>query len=387
MASELTYKTVAEYFAGIGLVRYGLEKSGWNVVFANDISEEKKTLYDGHFADPDSHFVCDDIHKIDVSKIPTVTLATASFPCTDLSLAGMRKGLSGKQSSAYWGFIRILEELGPRKPKLVMLENVVGFMTSKGGKDFQSALLALNNLGYEVDAIIIDAARFVPQSRVRLFVIGSLPNKPNYELVRESPAFYEGPLRPKALAEFIFTHPEIAWHIRETPEPPKNADKSLKDIIEQVPDDSSIWWNEKRTEYLLSQMSIKHSSILKDFIGLKKWSYGTAFRRVRNGKSQAELRTDGVAGCLRTPKGGSAKQILIKAGFNQVKVRLLTARECARLMGADEFSLKEVALDKALFGFGDAVCVPVITWIADNYLNPLALELARKESLKKRGMT
>jgi DNA (cytosine-5)-methyltransferase 1 len=380
MASEQTQKTVAEYFAGIGLVRLGLEKSGWKVVFANDISEEKKALYDGHFADAVSHFVCDDIHKIDASKIPAATLATASFPCTDLSLAGMRMGLSGKQSSAYWGFIRVLEALGPRRPKLVMLENVVGFMTSKGGKDFQSALLALNELGYEVDALIIDAARFVPQSRVRLFVIGSLPSKPYCEIVRETPVFYEGPLRPRALAEFIYSHPEISWHIRTTPEPPIKSEKTLKDIIEPVPHDSSIWWNEKRTNYLLSQMSVKHAAALKAMMGQRKWSYGTAFRRVRNGKSQAELRTDGIAGCLRTPKGGSAKQILIQAGFNQVKVRLLTARECARLMGADEFSLKEVALDKALYGFGDAVCVPVINWIADNYLNPLAHEIASKES-------
>lgn len=379
MASENTIKSVAEYFAGIGLVRLGLEKSGWKVVFANDISEEKKSLYDGHFSDPVSHFLCDDIHKIDVSKIPTVTLATASFPCTDLSLAGMRKGLSGKQSSAYWGFVRVLETLGTRKPKLVMLENVVGFMTSKGGKDFQSALLALSELGYELDAFIIDAARFVPQSRVRLFVIGSMPNRPYCEIVRDTPAFYEGPLRPRALAEFIFSHPEISWHIRTTPDPPKKSDKSLRDIVELIPDNSPIWWSEKRTTYLLSQMSVKHAAVLKDMMVMRKWSYGTAFRRVRNGKSQAELRTDGIAGCLRTPKGGSAKQILIKAGFNQVKVRLLTARECARLMGADEFSLKEVALDKALFGFGDAVCVPVIKWIADNYLNPLAQGIASKE--------
>ena len=88
----------------------------------------------------------------------------------------------------------------------------------------------------------------------------------------------------------------------------------------------------------------------------------------------AELRTDGIAGCLRTPRGGSARQILIKAGRGKTMVRLLTPRECARLMGADEFAI-DAPLNQALFGFGDAVCVPVISWIARNYLNPLVGEL------------
>lgn len=97
-----------------------------------------------------------DIHKLNADDIPAVTLATASFPCNDLSLAGMRKGLAGKESSAYWGFVRILEEMGDRRPPIVLLENVSGFLTSHGGRDFQSALLAINRLGYAVDTIIID---------------------------------------------------------------------------------------------------------------------------------------------------------------------------------------------------------------------------------------
>ena len=88
----------------------------------------------------------------------------------------------------------------------------------------------------------------------------------------------------------------------------------------------------------------------------------------------AELRTDGVAGCLRTPRGGSGRQILLQAGFGKVKVRLLTPRECAKLMGADDFFI-DVPLNQALFGFGDAVCVPVISWIAKQYLNPVVEDM------------
>jgi DNA (cytosine-5)-methyltransferase 1 len=94
----------------------------------------------------------------------------------------------------------------------------------------------------------------------------------------------------------------------------------------------------------------------------------------------AELRTDGIAGCLRTPRGGSGRQILFKAGKGHYKVRLLTARECARLQGVPDDYVIDVTLNKALFGFGDAVCVPAVEWIAKHYLTPLALELLQRDS-------
>jgi DNA (cytosine-5)-methyltransferase 1 len=366
-------KTFAEFFAGIGLMRLGLEKEGWSVAFANDIARDKHEMYRAHFGKSEDHFIIGDIHGLNINNVPTVTLATASFPCNDLSLAGMRKGLSGKQSSAYWGFIRILDEMKSRRPPIVLLENVTGFLTSHEGRDFQAALLALNRIGYAVDAMIIDASRFLPQSRVRLFVIGILRNgQANWD-VRETLKFYESDVRPKALADFIFSHPEIVWNRRALP-PLLKGDSSLSDILEDLPDDSPFWWNEDRRDYLLRQMSEKHAEQLRRMVNAKSWSYGTVFRRVRKGRSMAELRNDGIAGCLRTPRGGSGRQILLQAGCGKVKVRLLTPRECARLMGANDFAIN-VPLNQALFGFGDAVCVPVISWIAKNYLNPLVEEM------------
>ncbi len=379
-------KTFAEFFAGIGLMRLGLEQEGWAVAFANDIAREKYDMYSAHFGDADAHFLLDDIHNLSANHVPTVAMATASFPCNDLSLAGMRKGLGGKQSSAYWGFVRILDKMGWRRPPIVLLENVAGFLTSHGGRDFQAALLALNRLGYAVDAMIIDASRFVPQSRVRLFVVGALRDgHANWE-IRETLGFYESDVRPKALAEFIFSHPEIVWDIRQLP-PLPHTSSSLPKILEDLPDDSPFWWSAERCDYLVSQMSEKHAEQLRQMMKNQRWSYGTVFRRVRKGRSMAELRTDGVAGCLRTPRGGSGRQILVQAGYGKVRVRLLTPRECARLMGADDFVIN-VPLNQALFGFGDAVCVPVISWIARNYLNPLADEMrTQRNTLARRSRT
>jgi len=64
-------------------------------------------MYRDHFGDI-GEFVIGYVHELDVNAVPTVALATASFPCNDLSLAGARKGLAGEQSSAFWGFIKVL---------------------------------------------------------------------------------------------------------------------------------------------------------------------------------------------------------------------------------------------------------------------------------------
>jgi DNA (cytosine-5)-methyltransferase 1 len=250
---------------------------------------------------------------------------------------------------------------------MVLLENVTGFLTSHDGNDFRDALLALNRLGYGVDAFIIDAVRFVPQSRQRLFVVGTKTD--SVSVTNETPSFFEDDCRPPALADFILWNPEINWAIRDLPRLPISNSK-LRDILEDLSPNSNTWWSRQRCEYLLNQMSRRHRTVAEEMIAGEEISYGTVFRRVRNGKSMAELRTDGIAGCLRTPRGGSGRQILFAAGKGQFAVRLLTGRECARLMGAGEFHL-DVPLNQALFGFGDAVCVPVIEWIARHYLNPV----------------
>ncbi len=364
---KLVGKTFAEFFAGIGLMRLGLEKAGWKVVLANDIDQQKEKMYRANFPDADSHFKPGDINGLIPSQIPRFSLATASFPCNDLSLAGARAGLGGANSSAFWGFVRVLESIRNRLPPLLLIENVTGFLTSRGGRDFEDAMIALNELGYAVDPFVLDAAWFVPQSRRRLFVVGArlLGNRS----ANATTLISESATRPDALVQFILSHPDINWSIRDLPNPPTSK-KRLSSIIQKLSDESDVWWSRERAEYLLNQMSPRHRAIADQLIASPKWSYSTVFRRIRNERSMAELRTDGIAGCLRTPRGGSGRQILFKAGHGTFHVRLLQATECARLMGADDFKIT-VPLNQALFGFGDAVCVPAIRWIAKNYLNPV----------------
>ncbi|MGQ0637540.1 MAG: DNA cytosine methyltransferase [Planctomycetaceae bacterium] len=355
----------AEFFAGIGLVRLGLERQGWSVVFANDIDPKKAEIYRHNWPEDERLFV-DDIHAINVAVVPTCTLVTASFPCNDLSIAGRWEGLHGKESSAFWGLVQKLHEMGERRPPLVLLENVVGFLMSHGGRDLEQALRSMNELGYVVDAMILDAVRWVPQSRSRLFVIAKRDEgqkRRTCTLISDS--------RPEQLVKFICAHPHLRWDIRDLPALPKPR-KHLEDIVEDLPHNDPHWWNEERTKYFMNQLSKRHAAQAREMIAGKTYTYATAFRRVRHGKSMAELRTDGIAGCLRTPRGGSGRQILFKAGHGTRRVRLLSARECARLQGVPDSFVIDVPLNQALFGFGDAVCVPAIEWIAQHYLNPVA---------------
>ena len=353
----------AEFFAGIGLVRLALEQHDWEVAFANDIAPDKLEMYEKNFGA--NHFKLADIHNLTTDDLPDCDLFTASFPCNDLSIAGSQSGLNGKESSAFWGLINLLK-LIEKRPPLVMLENVVGFLQYNGGQDFETALLALNDLGYDVDALILNAVHWAPQSRARLFVVANRARKG-----LRNPFAMETDSRPDALFTFINTHQNIRWHIWDLPSLPK-CTLRLKDIVENLPDNDPHWWDDERAGYFFSQLSEKHAMAARLMMGQRTYQYATAFRRVRHGRSMAELRTDGIAGCLRTPRGGSGRQILFRAAKGKFKVRLLTARECARLQGVPESYKIDVPLNQALFGFGDAVCVPAVAWIAKHYLTPVA---------------
>ena len=94
----------AEFFAGMGLMRAALNRCGIDTVFANDIDKNKASLYKENWGDGELR-VCD-IHKLRGCDVPNVDLATASFPCVDVSLAGYRAGLKGTRSGSVYEFCR-----------------------------------------------------------------------------------------------------------------------------------------------------------------------------------------------------------------------------------------------------------------------------------------
>ena len=352
----------AEFFAGIGLVRMGLESAGIDVVWANDIEPDKEQMYAGQFATSDDrhHFELGDIGDVKGSDMPRLDLAWASFPCTDLSLAGNRKGLKGDQSGTFWHFTRILDEMGDDRPKVVALENVVGLATSHDGADLVAAVRELNRLGYSVDVLTLDARRFVPQSRPRLFMVGAM----------DAPADVVDPnseLRPDWL-QTPYGDPSLRMHRAELPNPPAPKTSGLGSVVQTQ---GVEWWDEDRRQRFLDSLSDFQSERLEALRKGRTVSYRTAYRRTRHGVAVWEVRPDDIAGCLRTARGGSSKQAVVRAGRGKVDVRWMTPLEYARLMGAGDYNISGLRANQVLFGFGDAVCVPVVSWLAENYLVPL----------------
>ncbi|HEX6961888.1 MAG TPA: DNA (cytosine-5-)-methyltransferase [Lacipirellula sp.] len=377
-------KTFCEFFAGIGLVYEALRRSGWRCVYANDIDAKKRQMYVGHYGDAAAeHYHQGDVWAVDdvLARIPgRPFLATASFPCTDMSLAGKRRGLAGEQSGALFGFLQVIEQLGRQRPSMVLLENVPGFLTSHDGRDFATAIDELAALGYWVDSFIIDACWFVPQSRPRLFIVGyqsELLAPP--VIVRESEAELLNGAWRRSVASADRLRPARLLAAMETIEPatgwatvdcgnPRSKSPKLIDVIDV--DDSQAWWDEGEVARHSAMMFDRHRRQVEALCEQAGGPYVmTAFRRVREGQQRMEVRFDGVAGCLRTPRGGSAKQIAIVADRGNVRMRWMTPREYARLQGAGDFVLPENTI-QALFGFGDAVCVPVIEWIDRQMLTP-----------------
>lgn len=388
--------TVAEFFAGIGLMRLGLERAGWRTVWANDIDPKKRMLYVGAFGADEGVFQLGDVFTLDAANIPTVTLATASFPCVDLSLAGGRVGLAGKESSAFWGFVRVLKALGARRPPLLLLENVPALISSRRGEDFLALAQALADLGYQLDSFVVDARYFTPQSRPRLFLAGVLAADRDDGAADGADASSDAgvaaglapsELRPQALLSAIGRSAArgVRWRLRPLPALPERSQR-LEDALEELPDSAPEWLPEARVAARLAEMSPTHRATVERLRLGAASRYGTAFRRTRPVGVRTEVRFDGVAGCLRTARGGSNRQIVFKVGAGRVQARWLTPRDAAALMGASDFRLAAdgVAPAAVCGAFGDAVCADVVAWIARHALNPLLEEINGKIARRKR---
>ncbi|VXA97521.1 DNA cytosine methyltransferase [Curtobacterium sp. 8I-2] len=359
---------VLEFFAGIGLARLGLETTGFRVAWANDYEPAKQQLYNRNFgAAASDHFTLGDIGDVDASELPSDTdLAWGSSPCTDLSLAGSRGGIRAGESNAFWHYIRLLEDMGETRPRVAVLENVVGLATSHGGDDLAAAIRAFNDLGYSVDVLTIDARRFVPQSRPRLFLVATTTPPPEQDVSISE-------LRP-AWLHSVFADNTLRTHRAPLAAPPPIKTEGFGATVEAMDEDDARWWNDAKVSAFLQSLSAVQGQRVQLLRESTSTSYRTAYRRTRNGIPTWEVRPDDISGCLRTARGGSSKQAVVRFGNGRIKIRWMTPLEYARLMGAPDFDLIEARTNQALFAFGDAVAVPVVAWLAQNYLLPLVRE-------------
>jgi len=345
------------------MARLGLG-DGWACAFANDFDPVKARTYRANFADAADHFREGDVWDVSSDDLPSpVDLAWASSPCQDFSLAGGRAGLAGGRSSAFFGFWRLIEALGEAAPRVIVIENVVGLLTSHGGADFAALCEALGRQGYRYGALEVDAARFAPQSRPRIFVVATRAPVDGAE--GPSP-FHSVAVRAAHEAMPDAARAGWVWWRLDAP-PSRNTD--LSSLLE--PDDAVRWRSADETRRLLGLMGDRHAARVAALQAAGGRAVGTVFRRTRGGVQRAEARFDGVAGCLRTPRGGSSRQTLLVIDGGEVRSRLLTAREGARLMGLPDHYRLPSSQSAGLHVVGDGVAAPVVAHLARHLIEPL----------------
>jgi DNA (cytosine-5)-methyltransferase 1 len=368
--------TALDFFAGSGLVRLGLSPE-FDTVWANDNCTKKRDTYAANH--PRDRFVLASIEDVRGGSIPSADMAWASFPCQDLSLAGNLNGMqSGTRSGLFWEWIRVLREMQAdgNKPSVLIAENVVGFVVANEGRHFRQAYYALRALGYRAGAVVVDADAFVPQSRRRAFLIAVAEDVPVHGLVQQLPSepFHTDSLVRTSLA---VGDPEWLWW-----KMPKAEGKrpTFADICERNAPCDPL----SKTQELCAMLSPVNKRKLDRAKRANTFFAGTAYRRTRPNEEgqkvqRLEIRFDGTAGCLRTPNGGSSRQTVIIVDCGEVRSRLMTVRECARLMGAPDTYALPGSYNDGYRAMGDAVAVPVTRWITQHLLAPL-VERARNGS-------
>ncbi len=342
--------TMHEFFAGSGLVAYGL-RGMFTPVWSNDINERKASVYRANFVS--DHFLLGDIKDVDGSQLAKAHLSWASFPCQDLSLAGNMKGIYAERSGLVWEFLRVLDEM-TEKPKVLALENVAGLLVSNNGENYRNLHQALRERGYKCGAIFLNSEIFLPQSRPRVFVI-AIHN--DVQIPEEITGDGANWLHNKAAAALGAELEDWIWWKTDKPTETPITLESILDYDAPFDKDDVLRLVPQRTMDVLNS----YDSVV-----------ATGYRRTRNGKQQLELRFDGIAGCLRTPAGGSSKQYVVVRKNGENHARLLTVREAARLMGAPESYSLPGSYNDGYFAMGDAVVLPVAKFIGERFLLPLA---------------
>jgi DNA (cytosine-5)-methyltransferase 1 len=369
-----------EFFAGGGMAGAGLSSAGrdeqWQCTFSNDFDRKKSATYEANWGVGVHRNA--DIKTLTIKDLPgTPQLVWASFPCQDLSLAGNGAGLKGERSGTFWPFWSLMKSLKDdgRAPDVIVLENVCGTLTSHNGADFTAICETFRATGYRFGAVVVDAAMFVPQSRPRLFMIGVRAAKTIPAAIHDI-----GPTAPwhsKALKTAVLQlQPRerrnwIWWRMRL----PMARNTTFADLIENNPA-SVKWHTASETKKILGMMSDVNIAKIDAAKRERQRTVGTVYKRTRPDKSgnkiqRAEVRLDEIAGCLRTPAGGSSRQVIVVVERGTVRSRLISARETARLMGLGDDYILPVNYNDAYHLTGDGVVVTVVRHLAQYILTPL----------------
>lgn len=303
------YKAI-DLFAGIGGMRLGFEKAGFEIIYSNDIDKYACQTYRTNFGHIDER----DIRTVDAKSVPEFDVLLAGFPCQPFSLIGKRDGLSDPRGQLFNEVVRFLNE---RKPRAFVLENVKNLLKHNKGETYKFIKSALENAGngYTVSEDILDSKNFgIPQHRERTYIIGiSNPHKP-----------------------FIFPH------------------KSFRKGIDKI---SLVLEKKVQDRYYLSQKYYEGLIAHKERHANKGSGFGCEV-----------LDRKGISNTIVCGNMGRERNLIQDrpVSINKWGVRRLTERECARLQGFPDSFKIPVSTTQAYKQFGNAVSVPVAAEMAKN---------------------
>lgn len=303
---------MVDLFAGTGAFTHAFTKTGRvEVVFANDISEDSKNIYDLNF--PDHKLTVGDINKIDIKTIPKHDILCGGFPCQPFSIAGNKKGFEDERSNVFWTILKIIDK---HRPKCIVLENVKNLTGHDKGNTFNVIKTEIENRNYDINYKILNTSDFgPPQNRERIYIVcidKSLKKSFNF-----------GPISVKNIQVFE-----------------KNvSDKYYYTDKGKIPTD-------KQTVF----EKVKSSVIKKDTY----YQYRRYYVRENKNNVCPTL-------CANMGTGGHNVPLIL----DTKGPRKLTPRECFNLQGfPNEYKLPNLSDSKLYKLAGNAVSVPVVEYIA-----------------------
>lgn len=302
--------TVVDLFAGTGAFTLAFQSGGARVVFANDMVEHSKKIYDANF---NHALTLGNLNDIRVEDIPPHDILTGGFPCQPFSIAGLRAGFEDERANVFW---KILEIIDHRQPKCVVLENVKNLTTHDENRTFDTIKTNLEQRGYYIRHKVLNTSDItgIPQHRERIYIV-CIKSK-------------------KVFDEFSLDFPKI-------------EKRSVREFLEPNVG-SKYYYTDKSSTWNL----VKNSVVKKDTV----YQYRRVYVR-ENKSNECPTLTANMGG-----GGHNVPLILDDSGG----IRKLTPRECFNLQGfPSSYKLPPGTSDSQLYKLaGNAVSLPVIQLIA-----------------------
>lgn len=307
-----------DLFAGTGAFTLAFQSTNAvNIVFANDMVEHSKKIYDENF---NHNLTLKNLNEVKVEDIPSHDILTGGFPCQPFSIAGLQGGFKDERSNVFWKILSIIDH---HQPKCVILENVKNLVTHDQNKTFSAIKSNLENRGYHICYKVLNTADItgIPQHRERIYIVCMKSKNVFDKFSLDFPK-----IEKKKISEFLETNIQAKYYYTNT----------------------SSTWN-----------LVKSEVVKKDTI----YQYRRVY--VRENKS-------GECPTLTANMGTGGHNVpLILDGQG---IRKLTPRECFNLQGFPlSYKLPNLS-DSNLYKLaGNAVSVPVVNLIA-NRIIPLLQE-------------